>query len=372
MLRDNGFFVETLLFDNEEFKKTNAMNKIGIFFDTLYNIGSAKIITEKIKRFRPDVIHIHNIFYRASPSVIIAANRMRVPVIMTLHNYRLVCSGTYLMRDKKIPCEQCIKKVFPLDGIRHSCFQKSKIKSIQLTLITSLHRLLGTWNKVDRFIVLTEFAKSKILESSLNLDENKIIVKPNSVHDLGYNDSKERSNYYLFVGRLSIEKGINTLLEATEMVPHIKMKIIGDGPLKVNVEEASKYTSSIEYLGAQPREIVIEYIKKCKALVIPSIWYEGLPTVLLEALSIGTPIICADNPNLRSILNGTAVFFTPNDASSLKEKLELDVLTNFKQIDSLKLRKIYESKYTQLKVLEQQIDIYKSMIRKNFNNSLVA
>ena len=128
-------------------------------------------------------MHIHNLFYTASPAVIRAAKGRGIPVVMTLHNFRLVCLNGLLMRDGKVPCEDCLTKPFLLAGIRHTCFQKSRIKSAQLSLTLALTNLTGTWRTVDRFVVMTEFVRRKFLASSLGLRPNQIIIKPNAVPD---------------------------------------------------------------------------------------------------------------------------------------------------------------------------------------------
>ncbi|GAB4017697.1 hypothetical protein GCM10028808_49850 [Spirosoma migulaei] len=213
MLRENGVDVETLTFTNENFEGT-FLNKFGSATRSLYNTDSGNRAGQVIDRFRPDVVHIHNLFYTATAAVIRAAKQRSVPVVMTLHNYRLVCISGLLMREGKIPCETCLTQLVPLAGIRHACFRHSHLQSAQLSLITMLHKLTGIWRRVDRFVVLTEFARQKILTSSLALSPTQVVVKPNFVPDAGYAEPGQRQDQFLFIGRLSPEKGIRVLLEA--------------------------------------------------------------------------------------------------------------------------------------------------------------
>ncbi|AKD58702.1 glycosyltransferase [Spirosoma radiotolerans] len=362
LLKAAGFDVEVLIFNNESFSKEKGAYKLVAGLKTFYNNESAKIVEMTICTFKPDVVHIHNLFYTASPSIISAVKRLGVPVVMTLHNYRLVCSGVFLMREGEVPCERCVSKTVPLDGIRYKCFRNSRLQSAQLTLVTSLHKVINTWKKVDKYVVLTDFAKTKILQSSLNLSSDQITVKPNSISDLGYVTPSSRKNFILYIGRLSPEKGISTLLDSIRKLPPINIKIIGDGPLRDSVDELSRGFPMVEYLGQQPREVVVEYLKQCKALVVPSVWYEGLPTVILEALSTGTPVLCADNPNLRSIVGDCASFFAAGDEQDLARKISHLYNNEISDLDCVRSRDQYEKRYTHEIVLQEQVDIYSSLV----------
>jgi len=363
MLREAGLIVETVEFTNDGFDGSLLGTVTGAAL-SLYSSQSARRVEQAIDRFKPDVVHIHNLFYTATPSVIQAVKRRNIPVVMTLHNYRLVCASGMLMREGEVPCERCLTKTIPLDGIRFGCFRDSRLQSAQLTAITSLHKLTGVWRMVDRFIVLTEFARAKILQSSLQLRPDQVVVKPNAVPDLGYADPAQREDYFLYIGRLSPEKGIQTLLAAFGATSQ-RLKILGDGPLKADVEKAVQQHPTIQFLGHQPRAAVVEQLKKCRALVVPSIWYEGLPTVILEAFATGTPIIYADQANLRSIVGEDGFGFTSGDSNillSVVERLGTDHFFDFKY---KKLRKRYEQHYNTEQICEKQCDIYNSIITEN-------
>ena len=317
LLRANGVAVETLTFTNETFGE-RLLNNLRPALQSLYNTDSARRVGAAIDRFRPDVVHVHNLFYTASASVIRVAKQRGVPVVMTLHNYRLVCVNGLLMREEKIPCETCLTQTVPLAGVRHSCFRHSRLQSAQLSLTTTLHKLTGIWQSVDRFIVLTDFARQKFLASSLRLAPAQVVVKPNFVADTGYADPDGRQEFYLFIGRLSAEKGVELLLEAARQNP-FRLRIIGDGPLTPAVEQAAAALPTLSFLGWQDRAVVLESIKTCRALIVPSLWYEGLPTVILEAFATGTPVISSDGPNLRQIVadGQTGRLFKTGDAEDL-------------------------------------------------------
>ncbi|CCG98817.1 glycosyl transferase group 1 [Fibrella aestuarina BUZ 2] len=361
-LRELGHDVDAVIFNNDQFGKSVG-GKLIAAFQTLNNRASAERVKEAIARFKPDVIHIHNLFYTASPAVINAAKACNVPVVMTLHNYRLVCASGLLMRPGEIPCERCLTKTVPLDGIRFGCFRDSQAQSAQLTAITSLHKLAHTWQRVDRFITLTDFARQKMLQSSLQLRPEQVVVKPNFVPDLGYTAPDQRGDFFLFVGRLSQEKGIDVLLEAAKQVA-LPIEIIGEGPLQAAVEAAAQQ-GHVYYRGSLPREQVIERMRQCRAIIVPSIWYEGLPTVILEAFATGTPVICSDQGNLNQIVEDgkTGLLFQTGDPQSLSKLLTDVYQTPNTSINwGRKGRLCFEKKYTSLVVMDQLVSLYKLII----------
>ena len=326
LLRQHGVDVETLTFTNDQFDGTLSGN-LRSSAKSFYNPESARRTRETIDRFRPDVVHVHNLFYTASAAVIRVAKQRGVPVVMTLHNYRLVCVNGLLMREGKIPCETCLTQTTPLAGIRHACFRDSVWQSAQLSLITTLHKLTGIWRSVDRFIMLTNFARQKILESSLQLRPEQVVVKPNFVFDPGPADAGQRQSFFLFAGRLSAEKGIATLLDAARCNT-LPLTIAGSGPLATEVTKVAGELAHVNYIGWQSRSNVLVLLKNCRALVVPSVWYEGLPTIILEAFATGTPIICSDQENLNQIIQDgkTGLLFKTGNGADLSR-----IMVNFNQ-----------------------------------------
>ncbi|GAA4459083.1 glycosyltransferase [Nibrella saemangeumensis] len=363
MLREYGITVECLLFNNNGFDKGTIINKLKIGYTTIYNVQSIKILKDVLENFKPNIVHIHNLFYTASPAIIKTIKDCGIPVVMTLHNYRLVCSSGMLMRSGEIPCEKCTNKILPFDGIRNKCFRESRLQTAQLTATVAIHKLIGTWKRIDKFIVLTNFAREKILNSSLRLLPSQIVVKPNAVPDYGYNEQNSRENFFLYVGRLSQEKGIRTLIQAAKEY-NFTIKIIGDGPLRLDVENAVLNNNNIKYLGQQPKEVVVNELKKSSAVIVPSICYEGLPTIILEAFSTGTVVIHSDSPNLNLIVNESGYKFKTNDSQSLIEKVK-EVQETEKNLNKFNLsRALYIENYTEEAVLQTQLKVYKEVIRR--------
>lgn len=352
LLTDNGVTIEKLTFHNTEI--IGIFQKILVGFNVLFNLKVYKKLKKNIEIFNPDVIHVHNFFPIVSPAVFFVAKHYNIPIIMTLHNYRLICANALLFRENKV-CELCIKKTIPFPAIKNKCYRESRIQTIVLVLMTTFHKIIGTWkSKVNIYIALTNFAKVKILNSSLNLHPEQIKIKQNFVEDRGYDFQKD--DYFLFVGRLSKEKGIEILLDSFSN-NNQKLIIIGDGPMKKEVMETVLNNKNIMYLGFQDLDIINQYMRKAKALIFTSIWYEGMPMTILEALSAGTPVIA---PNIGAaseiIKNGfNGLIYEVGNSHDLKKKI--------KNID------INEEKYQQ--VVKNSREDFEKNYSKNINFKLL-
>jgi glycosyltransferase involved in cell wall biosynthesis len=269
------------------------------------------------------------------------------------------------MREGKV-CELCVNQRFPLHGIKYGCY-KSPLATAHLTLNTGLHKALGTFqNKVDRFIVVTEFNRQKLMNSSLQLMPDQVKVKPNSVEDQGFTPPEERTGPYLFVGRLSPEKGVLTLLDAAKK-GGFNLEILGGGPLKEDVEAAAASFPNIRYLGFQPRDFIVDKMKKARALLFTSVWYEGLPLTICEAMSTGLPIIISNLGNLNEIVTEgkDGLWFTPGKADSL-----IDTIKRYEGSDKAALcdgaRQTYLERYTPSQNLAGLETIYRELRIEKF------
>src|SRR5258706_7455222 len=311
LLAKNGHFVERLVFDNSTIRTF-----VDIFFSGLkviYNPESARKLWKQIEHFKPDIIHVHNFVPLVSPSIFFVAKEFNIPTILTLHNYRLICPSATLVYKGKI-YERNIHSVFPFDAIIKGVYRNSMLQTAAVATMVGLHNLIGTWrNKVDFYIALTNFAKEKFRTSALAIPEERLVVKPNFVHDFGIAHSM-RNDELLFVGRLVEEKGIQILLKATQIL-QFNLTIIGDGPLRKLVTDAAKANPNIHYLGFQDKVNVANHMKKCKALIFPSIWYEGFPLTVLEAFSTGTLVIASKLGAMAEIIHDrvNGLLFEPGD-----------------------------------------------------------
>lgn len=322
LLQEKGHVVSTLLFDNEGMD--GFVKKVERGVQALYNRRSARIVARAIREFQPELVHVHNLFFMASPSVIRVAARHGLPVVVTLHNYRLICANALLLRDNQ-PCSLCVQKVFPLDGIRFKCYRGSAVETGLVTAVTGLHKVFGTWRKkVDAYIMLTEFARSRFRASSMAAASDRFHVLANFIFDPGTGEPAEkRKDFYLFVGRISPEKGVHVLLETFAGLPDIKLLIIGDGPERERMEGAYRSSANIVFAGKKAKVEVLQAMKECRALLFPSIWYEGLPFTIIEAFATGTPVFASAIGAMQELIRDgyNGFHFPPGDADALRSTI---------------------------------------------------
>jgi len=364
LLERKGHLVKTLLFDNREIG--GLFSRLSISLSAIYSFSAARKISRVIKEFKPDIIHVHNLFFKVSPSVFHTARKYGIPVIHTLHNYRLICCNALLLRDNKI-CELCIHKKFPLYGIRYKCYRNSGLQSALVTAITGTHKLLGTWKrKVSTFVVSNEFSRSRLLDSSLGISKDRIIAKSNFVADPG-EGKLSREDFFLFAGRIAKEKGVHVLLDAFAGLPGRKLVIIGEGPEKASLEAQFKSCNNIHFTGQLDKTQVLENMKRCRAFICPSVWYEVTPFTNLEALATGTPVIASRLGSMIGTLkNGyDGLHFTAGDAADLREKVELFVQQTATSNEYYKnARQSYLEKY--------HPDVHYKMIIKIYEDAIAS
>lgn len=363
LLLKNGNIVEQLIFDNNSIQ--SIIDKLSLIYKTIYSYKSRKIVKEKIAEFKPDVIHVHNFFPIASPSIFAAAKQMNIPIVMTFHNYRLICANAELYRNNK-PCFDCIHQTFPINGIKHACYRKSKLQSLMATLMSAFHKIKGTWkHDVDGYIALTEYSKNLLVNSSLKLDPKKVFVKSNFIlSKQTFKNQRPRTNRYLFVGRLIETKGILSVLEASKTY-NFQLDIIGDGPLKTLVQDYSKNNTNVSYLGFQNQEYILEKMSTCKALIFPSLKIEGFPVTIVEAFSVSTPVIAANNGPINEIIQNNENGFLYNTTSELIDILK-KIDSNETFIEPLydKANESYTNLYSQDINYKKLISIYSNLISK--------
>ncbi len=359
LLRENGHNVEIFFLDNRDI--TNFYSKLKTSIFSFYNPRSAKMIRKKISEFNPDVIHVHNIFPLISTAVFFRNVRKNIPVVLTLHNYRLICANAILLRNNKT-CTKCVEKRFPFYGMIYRCYRNSFFKTLVLVLMTSIHRLSGTWKKrVDRYIVLTDFHKNTLLNSNLNLKGDQIVVKPNFSFNKG-SVKKDKKDYYIFLGRLELDKGVETMLRAFQGTEY-KLYIYGDGSLKDTVQEVCSQNDNMVYGGLKDPEYVLEKLRYAKGLIFPSINFEGFPMVIAEAFSCGTPVISTDIGSQGEIVKHgyNGLHFKMNDPDDLRDKVEM---LSEMDIDSMinNARDSYEKFYNDKVNYKLLITIYKNLL----------
>jgi glycosyltransferase involved in cell wall biosynthesis len=330
---------------------------------TVWNGSSYRNLRDIVRIWRPDVVHFHNTFPLVSPAAYYAAKADLLPVVQTLHNYRLLCPAATFYRNGGA-CEDCLGKFAPYSGIIHACYRGSRAATGAVAAMLTVHRTLGTWNRqVDVYVALSAFASSKFVEGGL--PPQKIAVKPNFLHpDPGAGDGRGR--FALFVGRLTSEKGLRTLIESWRQVtPRLPLKIVGDGPLADSVNQAARDIPGLEWLGRQPQHKVMELMKAAVILIVPSVWYECFPMTIVEAFASGLPVIASNIGSLSSIIeNGcTGLHFDPGNADDLARKVTW-VLDNPNEITRMRrnARSEYQTKYCADRNYSMLVDIYRRAV----------
>lgn len=313
-----------------------------------------------IADFSPDIVHVHNFFPLLTPSIYDPCRQQRIPVIQTLHNFRFLCAGAMLMRAGR-PCEDCIGGS-AYRALLHGCYQDSRLASLPVAHMIETHRRNKTWStKIDRFIALTEFAKSRFVKAAVPPD--MIAVKPNFTEDRAQVAGPREGA--LFVGRLSAEKGIHTMLRAWTGLD-VPLCVAGDGPLAGDVHGAG--IPALTALGAIPPDSVSSEMARAAFLVMPSEWYETFGLVIIEAFCQGLPVIASRLGAMAEIVeNGvTGLLFTPGDASDLVAKVRWAAAhpDEMRQM-GLNARRKYEKEYTPDANYRVLMDIYRQAIKGN-------
>lgn len=353
LLRQAGHQVSFYWRNNDEIK---TMSQVALAAGTLWSRRTARDVDALISRVRPDVIHSHNTFPLISPTLYWAAGEAGVPVVQTLHNFRLMCLNALFLREEKV-CEDCMGRA-PWKGVVRSCFRSSRPASAALAGMLAFHRGLGTYrNKVARYIALNEFCRNKFIVGGLPAD--RVVVKPNFV-DFNYLEPAPRAGL-LFVGRLSMEKGIAILAEAIQMLPDANFRVVGDGPKA----ELLDGIAGVMRLGRQPGDAVRGEMSRALALVVPSICYENFPRTIVEAFASGLPVIASHIGSLANIVRDgeTGLLFAPGDAHDLTEKM-IWASTHPDEMRRMgaAARQEYERFYTPERNYQMLMDIYRDAI----------
>ena len=362
MLESHGHTVKQLTFHNHQIRGPFASWWAGL--SSLFSIPAFFQTWKAIRQFHPDLLHAHNLFPLASPSILLAAKIRKVPVIVTLHNYRLICANAVLFRDGA-GCQQCVKQRWPLAGILQGCYRNSRLQSAALVWMTSLHRQLGTWtHAVDRYITLSPAQREIILQSALGVPSEKLAIKPNFTNSPPPPSTQTTPAYFLFIGRLSVEKGVEPLLAAFKQST-LPLKIMGTGPMESTVQEAVSKSPNIEYLGFQDKATVSEMLHQAIALIFPSVCPETFGLSIIEAFAAQVPVIASNlgGPSNLVIHQENGLLVEPGLASALRAAAEtLHSDTALRQQLAESAYRSFQAHYTDRRNYETLMDIYHDVL----------
>lgn len=340
-------------------------SRVGAAADTVWNRKTVRQLRALFRENAVEIAHFQNTFPIISPAAYYAARSEGVPVVQSLRNYRLLCPNALFYRNDRV-CEDCLSTAVPWPGVLHACYRGSRAASAVVATMLTVHRLASTWTSaVDMYIASTEFSKQKFVQGGLPAD--RIAVKPNFVFpDPG--PGPGLGGYALFVGRLSEEKGIDTLLAAWRRVgERLPLKIVGAGPMQQQVEEATRCIPGVEWLGSQSPAEVYQLMGAAGVLIFPSQWYETFGRTIAESFAKGTPVIASYLGGMTTMIEHgrTGFHFRAGDSDDLAAQVEAFLA----QADNLQrmrreARAEFEAHYTAERNYRVLMDVYATARRR--------
>jgi glycosyltransferase involved in cell wall biosynthesis len=346
LLEANGHRVTRYIRRSDDITARSTGEHLKLFAQAAWSYESYAEIKRALVENEVEIAHFHNIFPLITISALRACRDTGVPVVLTLHNYRPLCVNGQFVRDGSV-CEACLNRRVLWPGAAHRCYRDSFAYSAAMTVIQALPRIVGTWwRDVDVFIAPSDFLRRKYI--SAGFPATKISVKPYFVAS-GAQCGERSRDYALFVGRLSSEKGVRTLLSAWTRLSDIPLLVVGDGPQRQQLQSEAAGLRNIRFLGKLSNAEVLDYLRGARFLVVPSEWYENLPMVILEALTCGTPVIASNLGALPEIIanNHNGILFEKGDAQDLARKAEhLWRHPNEARLLGTNARHSYEQHYT--------------------------
>lgn len=350
---------------------TSKLQKYLYPFKIIYSLEAKNKLKKILKDFKPDIIHMNNINFQLTPSIIEIAYKMNIPIIQTVHDYQMICPN-HLLYNNKI-CERCINGS-KWNCTKYNCIHKSKAKSIIGSIEAVLYtKVLKTYTKVSKYICPSKFLESKLLQAS-EIYKGKTVVMHNYIELKDETKKIKKDNYVLFFGRLSEEKGLDVFLDVCKKLPNIKFKIAGTGPL----EKKCVNIKNVDFVGFKTGIELENLIAKAKFSVYPSVWYENCPLSILESESLGTPVITANYGGMKELVEDglTGILVDKIDKENLKYAIET-LYNDDKKIKNMSENCIEKRKRMTsmkqycdklLEIYEKEINYKKINFEKNIKN----
>jgi len=374
LLRDAGQRVATYRRSNHEIENYGPLDRLALARNTVWSEESRRDFGRVLASEKPDIVHVHNTFLLISPSIYWACYDANVPVVQTLHNYRLFCPSGDFLRDGRI-CEDCLEHSL-WRSVRYACYGDSRSQSAVVATMLAYHRHKETWTRcINIYVALSEFARQKFIAAGL--PANRIMVKPNFVlPDPGMQQSQ--GEYAIYVGRLSPEKGVQTLISAwVRLGSSVPLIIVGDGPLydTLRAQASESALNNIVFKGRMSRQATLDVTKRSRFLILPSECYENFPLTIPEAYACGVPVIAAAIGALEELVDEgvTGIKFRAGDAADLAEKVEWAWRHPARTSEmGRQARRAYEEKYTGERNYLQLRSIYDRVLNRRGSATRVA
>lgn len=305
LLKENDNEVFLYERNNNELESYSLLEKLLLPFKIIFSFKTFKDIRKMLEENNIDIVHVHNTVCVISPSVYYAAFTKKIPIVQTIHNFRLICPGASLLRDGQI-CDECVKKNL-FHSAKYNCYRQSKLNTLAVAAMESIHKRIGTYKRLN-YICLTDFNKKQLLRINNKgsfINPNKVYIKPNFVaREMNFIPFEKRSNQVVYAGRLDPTKGIRVLYESWKNITKYNLIVCGIGPEEEWCRQyiRNNKIENIHMLGFVPNEKTIDIIANSKALILPTQWYEGFPMVLVESFACGTPVLGSRIGNVGSII----------------------------------------------------------------------
>jgi glycosyltransferase involved in cell wall biosynthesis len=355
-LREAGVEVDAYLRSSDEIETFSLRQRIGMPVRPVFSRDDVTAIKSRIRDAAPDVLHLHNPFPLISPWVIRVAKSEGIPVVQTVHNYRHSCPSGDFFRSGAI-CEDCLGKPTPYPALLHGCYRDSRTQSAVMVTAARVHR--ATWQMVDRFLPVSDFVASRLEEFGIH--SSRITVRPNSTVDRGATTAPGRG--FLFAGRLSHEKGVSLLMDAWRhscLGQAHELTVVGDGPEHHLVERATNH--NVHHLGAVASDEVARLVDRAAIVVIPSLWYEGLPRVVVEAFERARPVAATSIGALAELIEPDVGWKAAPDPVRFGAMLAAAISDPTLAGKGAAARAVFERRFTRGTTTALLLDVYDDLI----------
>jgi glycosyltransferase involved in cell wall biosynthesis len=358
-LRAAGVEVAALLPASDDIPDLPLLRRIGVATGPVVNPAGVRELTGLLTSFRPDVLHIHNVFPQISPWAVRAARARGIPVVQSVHNFRHSCVAGVRYR-AGATCDACVGRLLPLPAVRHACYRGSRLQSTAMAIGQVAHR--RTWCSVDRFVVLNPLVRPDLLQ--LGIPADRIVLRVTAAPDPG--PPGPPGHNVLFVGRLDEMKGAGLLLQAwaqSTPPPRARLRIVGSGPLGVSLAQLADTRPDIDLVGGLDPAGVARELRAAALVAVPSKCYEGQPRVYAEALAHGRPVLATDAGSLAGLEGIGVGWSVPARPAALSAALA--VLHNRAALIRVagQARARYEQLHTPAQAVETLLGVYRSVIR---------
>lgn len=352
--------------DNKELANSSLLKRFQYFSSLAYSKQSYNDLKKTLKDFRPHVVHFHNIYYLLTPSVYFTCKEMNIPVVQSLHNFRMMCINGLFLREQQI-CEKCLKGSL-WNGVKYKCFRNSRIQSFVMADMLRKLWKQDVWHKmIDAFIVASTFTRNKYIQKGISAD--KLFIKPNFVYPDPEIQTQECEPFALFVGRLSHEKGVNLLLKVWRQVKDLRLVILGTGPMEAEVKETIKEhdLTNVDYLGYASKEMYEQHMSSAKFVIVPSQCYENFPRIVAESYFFGKPVVASRLGSLQEVVRDqeTGLLFDHKDENDLLSKIN-QLKSSDQLLEDMKvnIKEFYQQNLTSQRNYKLLMNVYNSVIQK--------